>query len=266
MTNKTFDTPEMLASQMERQQHRAKFLQSALSFGAMAGNDDLVILDISYWQDHTKINYDLLSLNIDGVILRGTYGIWKDTRFDIHYDNFHKRGVPVGAYAYLIGNQTGTAQADAFWNAVGSKVLKLEVYADVEDTRPDTRLNRFVTDQFIGEVDKRFKLLTSIYTGPYAWRSIMGWTYEAHKHRKLWIANYQVLKPMLPLGGGWTDWWLWQHTDKGTRPGYNSSLDLNRFNGTKVQYQNWVNKVVPPDPLTIGEKVDRLWKAHPELH
>jgi len=249
-----FDTPEMLASVMERQQHRANPLQRFFSTGAMAGNDDIVILDISYWQNHERIDYDVLSKNIDGVILRGTYGIWKDTRFDIHYDNFHRRGVPVGSYAYLIGNYTGQEQADAFYNAVGNRELRMEVYADVEDQREGTRLNRAVTDQFIDAVDGRFKLLTSIYTGPYAWRAIMGWTYDAHKHRRLWIANYMVSSPMLPLGGGWTDWWMWQHTEKGTLPGYHSSLDLNRFRQSTQVYNNWVGEgTVEPEPEPEGK-------------
>jgi len=247
-----YDTPEMLASTMERQQHRANLFRSVFSIGSMAGNDDLVILDISYWQDHARIDYDMLSENIDGVILRGTYGIWKDTRFDVHYDNFHKRGVPVGSYAYLIGNHTGQAQADAFFKAVGDRELRLEVYADVEDQRETTKLNRAVTDQFIGVTDNRFKLLTSIYTGPYAWRGIMGWTYDAHKHRRLWIANYMVNNPMLPLGGGWIDWWLWQYTEKGVLPGYHSSLDLNRFNGTTQEYKSWVGKTTPIEPPQEG--------------
>lgn len=259
-----FDTPEMLASTMERQHHRANLFQSIFSTGGMAGNNDLVILDISYWQDHRLINYDELCKHIAGVILRVTYGIWEDTRFKIHYDEFAKRNIPIGGYAYLIGNQTALAQANAFHKAVESRPLKIGSVADIEDQRPATKLTRAVADGWIANTDRLMKDLTKIYTGPYAWRAIMGYNYTVHRHRKLWIANYQVNKPMMPLGGGWgtSDWWLWQHTDKGTLPGYRSSLDLNRYNGTTQQWLEEVGMVEkPPVPaLTLEERMDRVEK------
>ena len=87
----------------------------------------------------------------------------------------------------------------------------------------------------------------------------MGAIYTAHKHRKLWLANYQVTKPMLPIGGGWTDWWLWQFTDRGRHPGYPSQLDTNRFAGTTEAYLKWVGKTVV-SPLTVEERLERLEK------
>ena len=121
------DTPEMLGSQMDRQQHRTNIFNRLKSYGAMAGNDDIVIIDLSYWQDHTKIDYNELSKHVDGVILRGTYAIQKDTRFDIHYDNFYNRGIPIGSYPYLVGNQTAADQAEAFYEAVGGREWRFRV-------------------------------------------------------------------------------------------------------------------------------------------
>jgi GH25 family lysozyme M1 (1,4-beta-N-acetylmuramidase) len=77
------------------------------------------ILDISFYQAPSAINYDTLAANVSGVILRACYGIWKDTAFDRHYQEFTARGVPVGAYHYIIGSQSMQAQADAFNVAVG---------------------------------------------------------------------------------------------------------------------------------------------------
>ena len=259
------NTPEMLQSQMYRQQHRANLFQSVFSTGGLAGNPDLTIVDISYWQDHRLINYDELCKNADGFILRATYGIWEDTRFKIHYDEISKRGKPIGGYAYLIGNHSALAQADAFYKAVDGRPFKIGSVADVEDQRTGTKLTRAVADGWIANTDRLMKELTIIYTGPYAWRAIMGYNYTAHKHRRLWIANYGVSKPMLPLGGGWVDWWLWQHTDKGNLPGYRSSLDLNRYNGTTEQWKKEVGEAYSPT-LTLEEKVERLWEAHRELH
>ena len=249
MPKTIYDTPEMLASTMYRQQHRANLFRSALGLGAaLQGNKDIVVLDMSYWQVDTKINYDLLAANIDGVILRGVYGIWKDTRFDIHYKNFHDRGVPIGTYGYLIGNKTGKSQARALRDAVADKELLLEIWADIEDRRLGTKLSRFVADQFVEEADKLFGKTTNDYTGPYAWKEIM--KYGGHSHRKLWIANYGVSSPRMPIGGDGVTWWLWQYTDRGRHPGYLSSLDTNKFNGTNAKWTSWVGGEVE-QPLTL---------------
>ena len=270
MPNTIYDTPQMLMSKMERQQHKENIFLRAMQFGVpKAGNEEIVVIDISYWQDHTKIDYDLLSKNINGVILRGVYAVWKDTRFDIHYDNFSQRGVPIGSYCYLVGNQSGIDQATAFKKAVGSRELKLGIWADIEDRRPGTALSRPIAETFISHCDNLFKTRTDIYTGPYAWQAIM--RTGGYSDRRLWIANYQVNNPRLPIGGDWSTWWLWQETDRGRHPGYASGLDTNRYNGTTAQwYIDIKSKPVTPEPdppvPTPEEKLKRLWEAHPELH
>jgi len=100
------------------------------------------IIDISFYQRPDAIDYDLLAANVSGVILRACYGIWKDTAFERHYQELTQRGVPVGAYHYIIGSASIQAQADAFNVAVGAKDMRLGCWIDVEDTRVGTRLSR----------------------------------------------------------------------------------------------------------------------------
>ena len=130
------------------------------------------IIDISFYQAPSAIDYDLLAENVSGVILRACYGIWKDTAFDRHYQELTQRGVPVGAYHYIIGNQSIQAQADAFNVAVGAKDTRLGCWIDVEDTRPDTRLYR----QNVLEYAERQPDM-GIYTSKGAWNAIMGGAY-----------------------------------------------------------------------------------------
>lgn len=250
------NTPEMLASTMDRDQHKANAFLRMLSFGAMAGNDAITVLDMSYWQDHTRINYDLLCNSVEGFILRASYGIWKDTRVDIHYREIHKRGKPIGFYPYLVGNQSAQAQVDVFHDAIADKVRKLQNWADVEDRRPGTALTRQVVDSFLDKADTKFNERTEVYTGPYAWKEIM--RTGGHGHRRLWVANYGVNSPALPIGGDWDTWWLWQHTSSGRQPGYYGNLDMNRFNGTKEQWDRWVGGA-NPSPLTREEQHDLMW-------
>ena len=150
------------------------------------------IIDISFYQDPALINYDLLASQVSGVILRACYSIYKDTKFDRHYQEFTSRGVPVGAYHYIIGSASIQAQADAFNVAVGLKDMRLGCWIDVEDTRPGTRLYR----QNVLEYAERQPDM-GIYTSKGAWATIMGGAYLTD--RKLWVAHYTTNPyPLLP--------------------------------------------------------------------
>jgi len=198
------------------------------------------IIDISFYQDPALINYNLLAANVSGVILRACYGIWKDTAFDRHYQELTQRGVPVGAYHYIIGSQSMQAQADAFNAAVNSKDMRLGCWIDVEDTRANTKLYRKnVLDYAALQPDM------GIYTSKGAWNAIMGGTYLTD--RKLWVAHYTSNPyPLLPTG--WDSWWLWQFTSSGRLPGYAGNLDTNRFNGDDADFAEWVGDLPIPEP------------------
>lgn len=201
---------------------------------------EVTIIDVSYWQRHDWMNYEVLAGQIDGVILRAAYGTAKDTRLDLHYQGFTRAGVPVGVYHYIIGNYPGSLQAETLKRAIDGKELKLGVWVDVEDRREGTRLTRNVTLDYVTAAEKFTQRPLGVYTGGYAWDELIGTPLLSN--RLLWIANYGVSKPYLPRTGGWSNWHLWQHTDKGRLPGYPSSLDLNRFNGTRQDYERWINQ------------------------
>ena len=207
------------------------------------------IIDISFYQRPDAINYDLLAANVSGVILRACYGIWKDTAFDRHYAEFTARGVPVGAYHYIIGSLGMAEQAAAFDSAVGAKDLRLGCWIDVEDTRSGTRLYR----QNVLEYAERQPDM-GIYTSKGAWATIMGGTYLTD--RKLWVAHYTSNPyPLMPTG--WDNWILWQHTSSGRLSGYNGNLDMNRFNGDDADFADWIGAEIPEEP----EPEDKLFDA-----
>ena len=263
----------MLNSTMDRSgrgQEKLTFLDrlfesAANLFGttSMAGNDNLVIIDISYWQDDRIIDYDVLCKNIDAVILRASYAIWEDTRFKIHYENFSRRGIPVGAYTYTIGNVDPIQQARTFYNAVKGCNISAGFWHDVEDRRVNTRLTPSVVNTITKELDRLLGEKIDIYTGVYAWPDIMGTQSNLYGDRKLWIANYGVTTPRMPIRGSWTEPWLWQFTESGRLPGYDRNLDINRFwKSDKVFYQ-WVGGMYKPEP---EEKPESLFKAKCIVH
>ena len=206
------------------------------------------ILDISFYQRPDAINYDLLAEQVSGVILRACYSVYKDTAFERHYQEFTSRGIPVGAYHYIIGNAEIKAQVDAFNIAVGLKDMRLGCWIDVEDTRPGTRLYRQnVLDYAELQPDM------GIYTSKGAWNAIMGGAYLST--RKLWVAHYTTNPyPLIPTG--WDSWWLWQFTSSGRLAGYAGNLDTNRFFGDDADFAEWVGIELPvPEPKLFDAKV-----------
>lgn len=199
------------------------------------------IIDISFYQNPDAIDYDLIAANVSGVILRAAYGIWKDTAFDRHYQELAQiRGVPVGAYHYIIGSVGIQEQADAFNLAVGLKDMRLGCWIDVEDRRAGTRIYRQqVLDYAALQPDM------GVYTSKFAWAEIMGGAYLTD--RKLWVAHYTSNPyPLLPQG--WDSWWLWQFTSTGRLPGYTGNLDCNRFNGDDADFAAWIGIELPEEP------------------
>jgi GH25 family lysozyme M1 (1,4-beta-N-acetylmuramidase) len=211
------------------------------------------IIDISFYQDPALINYDLLAANVSGVILRACYGIWKDTAFDRHYAEFTARGVPVGAYHYIIGSLGMKAQSDSFDAAIGDKTLELGRWIDVEDRREGTRIYRNQVIEYAG-----YQNDAGIYTSKGAWAEIMGGAYLTD--RKLWVAHYTTNpQPLLPVG--WDHYDLWQYTSSGRLAGYAGNLDTNRFNGDDADFAEWVGDLPIPEPPPEPPTEDKLFDA-----
>lgn len=223
------------------------------------------IIDISYWQDPALIDYDLLASRIDGAILRIAYSAYIDTRFAAHYKNLRDRGVPLGAYHYVVGNVKYSNQVKAVKDILADYPLQLDHYADIEDTRAGTALTKAVVNNYLTYADDAFGVLNGIYTSMYAWRQIMQ-DDKNHGHRKLWVAHYTTAaSPLMPAG--WSKWYLWQFTDRARFDAYKQGgLDCSRFNGTEQEwYAQFHTQPTPIEPSDT-EKLARLWQAHPELH
>jgi len=245
------DTPEMRQSIMDRSKFKSK--KNLLTLAGLTRTTplpiyDVRVVDISYWQNPADIDYDLLCSQVDGFILRAVYSVWKDTFFDAHFNNIIARGKPIGAYHYIVGNQSPLLQAQAFRDAIEDKELQLGTHIDVEDTRPGTALNRQIVDSYAENLSIVHGKAKTIYTGHYAWQVIMnGADYTDYD---LWVANYGVTQPAIPQQ--WTSWKLWQYTSSEVLPGYADRLDVSYFDGSKAAYRDWLDGVVEPpntDPL-----------------
>jgi lysozyme len=213
------------------------------------------IIDISNWQQPNAINYDLLADSVSGVILRACYGVWKDLSFDTHYNELSRRGVPVGAYHFIVQYRSAEEQANALKQAVDGKQLAMGVWGDVETESGAEKLTRAQVQLFLDKAESKLGKRLGIYTSKWMWQTIMGGNY--FNDHPLWVAHYTSgSAPLLPQGTNM--WALWQYSSSGHLPGYGGNLDMDRFSGSDADFERWVN----PNPveLTDSEKLDLLWK------
>jgi len=149
-----------------------------------------------------------------------------------------KNGVKVGYYHFARPGNVSDPELDAkeeVENVINNMkllpkpnlplVLDLESYSTtiVWDSKID-HMNRYILT-FISEMKKQnidiifysYKSFADVNTSP------------KFGNLPLWIASYpnkpETTLPKIP--NGWSDWKIWQFTDKGSIDGYNGDIDLN---------------------------------------
>ncbi len=196
------------------------------------------IIDISGWQLPSEMDYDTLSQQVNGVIVRVQHGIsmkkknnaadqnGKDKAMDTHIQEFQKRNVPVAVYAYVNGKSEKEMREEAkkFYERA-EKYKPTYWWLDVEEVTMKHDFNQGI-EAFRDELTKLGAKNIGIYT--------QDWFVTANQldvtpYSSIWLAHY----------GGNTGYWdaspdtkipydLHQYTDKGRLNGFNGSLDFNR--------------------------------------
>lgn len=194
------------------------------------------IIDVSGWQLPSDIDYDTLSNEISGAIVRVQSGSHTtkdnsasdknglDKSYKTHIREFKKRGIPVAVYAYVTGNSIESMEKEAtsFYEA-SYKYQPTFYWLDVEE--------KTMEDMNGGVEAFRQKLVdlgaqnVGIYIGTYfmAEHSI-----DVSKFDSIWIPTYGTdsgyynAAPNTDL-----DYDLHQYTSRGRLNGFKHALDLN---------------------------------------
>ena len=190
-----------------------------------------LILDISQWQDPELMDFDLISDQVSGVIMRiGTSdrvtgsGYFKDEHFERFYEEFTSRNIPVGGYWYSIAanQQEGIGEANQVLKHIQNKKFNLPIYWDTEnDTFQKDVSANLLTDAALGFITT---LETQgIYTGIYgsAWWLNNKIEMDRLTDYPVWVANYKTNYPAYDREYG-----LWQFTNEARLAGYPHNLDL----------------------------------------
>lgn len=194
------------------------------------------IIDLSAWQRPAEIDYDVLSSNISGVIVRIQSGSHTtndntasdenglDKSYKIHIEEFQARGIPVAVYAYVTGDSIDSMkkEAQSFYKAA-SPYNPTFYWLDVEEkTMEDMDAG---VEAFRKELKKLGARKVGIYIGTYFMEdhSISTKRFDA-----IWIPTYGTdsgyynAAPSTDL-----DYDLHQYTSRGYVNGFPHHLDLN---------------------------------------
>jgi GH25 family lysozyme M1 (1,4-beta-N-acetylmuramidase) len=225
------------------------------------------MIDVSKWQgviDWPAVLADPFDVKV--VALRATLGhTYRDSQYVNNmralrpFDNVLK-----GAYHVLTPDVSADAHLrhieDTLRDAPPVDFNVIDVELD-KGWSPETIAKCF-HDVAVGVEELGFKHKVMCYTADWFWTPkvggipLSGGSYKPNAEDwALWVAHYYGLArpPRLPIG--WSQYFAWQYSDKGSLAGINAQVDLNIM---KESYYKQLGGVItpPPPPPPSGEWKD----------
>jgi len=195
---------------------------------------DRFIVDVSKHQGH--IDWNRLAPHLAFCIIKasGLYGNGADPYYERNMTEAVAHGVPFHAYHFLYCVTEVQAKRDAklFFDTVKAGgmwplfwVLDCESQWGIADNQAapiarifEDELRRLAREQGPGEIQ------VALYVAQEKYKN---WAFDYSHYAYLWIPGYgDKYKPPMPCD-------MWQYTSKGTLPGINDNVDLNKLIGTK---------------------------------
>ncbi len=203
-------------------------------------------IDISSWQG--SINWDAVAASgVRFAQIRVSDGYYRDTYFRSNWDNAGRVGIIRGAYQFFEPGEDPIAQADLVIAAVGRLGPgDMPVMCDVEAPSPGVSPGTYTarlhawTDRIEAGTGRR----PIFYTGRYYWDPYVA--SSDFNSYPLWHAQYTSAS-CPNINDRWRDWAFWQYTSSGSVPGIGGRVDLDIFNGSLADLQNFANSVVIVD-------------------
>ncbi len=198
----------------------------------------IIGIDISKHND--KIDFNTLKADsLNFVFIKATEGNnYKDPMFESNYSNAKEIGLKVGAYHFFRFGKDGTVQAYNFLKSVKGKHIDLPLVIDVEEWSNDIWVSK---KKAIARLDAMVKCLESnnykvmIYTNKDGFHKYIENNFT---HLPLWLCTFQY--PQKITNYNWT---FLQYSHWGQVDGIKGDVDLNVFNGDKLEWERWLQAI-----------------------
>lgn len=205
-----------------------------------AVNWEVLGVDLSKWNG--VMNIAITKTKAQYGILRYGYGAqWKDPALDNYYQQAQANDWPVGAYWYCTPGTDVTLVAQNFAEEIATHRPQVGIYIDAESTTLDPGATLKWYENIYTLLLGLTNIKSGTYTAPWFWNVKVArssfWSGKEH-----FCANWTT-RDTPTLSYDWYNWTHWQHSADGNRKAaeYGSTngdadMDLDRFNGTVVQF------------------------------
>jgi len=231
------------------------------STGAQPDPASMVIgVDVSHFQGPI----DWARVSADGVAFafaKATDGLGTDSTFATNWSGANEAGIFRGAYHFFRPKLSAIDQAKHFCDIVGSLgpgdlppvldvesiPLRFEAGDDWDSLQTADARQKVVMD-WLGFVSDALQKTPILYTNRSFWQPKFGAppTFATYP---LWIASYA---PVPGLPGTWQRWTFWQHTDQGRVAGIKGTVDLDWFNGSASELEQFAGAQVAAQPVSVS--------------
>jgi GH25 family lysozyme M1 (1,4-beta-N-acetylmuramidase) len=224
-------------------------------------------IDVSRWQGEI----DWVRVAAAGhhfAVIRATVGNhYTDPRFYENWRGARDAGLLVTAYHVVKPKNSAETQVARLFDVLEQRQPDLPLVLDVELADEQTpAVITGVIKECVQRIEQQTGRKPIIYTGAWFWD---GNVLRAAEWAScdLWVANYGVETPGLPLD--WTAWRFWQYSESGRVGGVSSRrTDLDWFSGSYDDLRAYANRSAEPVDTTNALLVARQLRArvtHPTL-
>lgn len=172
---------------------------------------------------------------IEFVFIKASEGRdFQDSNFRLNYEKAARAGLKIGAYHFFRFDRDGISQAINLLKAIDKRTLDLGVAVDIEkmgnpkDVHPDS-----ITENLQNMVDflnlKGYRVI--LYSNTQGYYDYLAQNFKGYP---LWICSFSSV----PIHEDWT---FWQYYHKGKVKGINGAVDMNVFNGSRKQWQEFLH-------------------------
>src|SRR5262249_22026649 len=160
------------------------------------------------------IDWARLAADKKFVFIRASHGLHRDATFAANWAAARTSGVTRGAYVYVDPTQPYAAHLRYFVQMVRLDTGDFAPVIDVEDPIIWSHLKQADRIKYVlrwaKAIEHVYGVKLIIYLSPSFVSNVLGTQYAQQlAGYPLWIANYHVSKPTVPLP--WTDYIIWQY-------------------------------------------------------
>ena len=236
-------------------------------------------IDCSKWQG--KLKWDLIArhepkVRFAGIRAAVSWG-YTDSWFAMNWAEAKRVNILRTAYHVVYPGEDPQRQMDHFLRVVGNDIGELPLTLDCELSHGQTGAKIIDTILKCAAIlETRTKRIPIIYTA--AWFVNGYCPGDWLNGFDCWIANYLSVAeehpgpPILPKKMDPQRLLIHQTADKipmivdGVNVSEAKATDRDRWVGDLASLYAYASAEPPQEELSLGNKVDALWKAHPELH